>query len=73
MRVVGKILKWLLGLIVVAVVGVAIWLWTAPPALIRIAANYTAKIVCSNVFLAGGMPSRCWRWMCRLRAIRSSS
>ena len=53
MRVVGKILKWLLGLIVVAVVGAAIWLWTAPPALIRVAANYTAKIVCSNVFLAG--------------------
>lgn len=53
MRVVGKILKWLLGLIVIAVAGVAIWLWTAPPALIRIAANYTAKIVCSNVFLAG--------------------
>ena len=53
MRVIGKILKWLLGLIVVAVVGVMIWLWMAPPALIRVAANYTAKIVCSNVFLAG--------------------
>ncbi len=28
----------------------------APPDLIRIAANYTAKIVCSNVFLAGREP-----------------
>jgi CubicO group peptidase (beta-lactamase class C family) len=27
--------------------------WIRPPELIRIGANYTAKIVCSNVFLAG--------------------
>ena len=53
MRVIGKIFKWLLWLIVVAVIGGAVWLWIAPPVLIRVAANYTAKIVCSNVFLAG--------------------
>jgi len=28
----------------------------APPALLRVAANYSAKIVCSNVFLAGREP-----------------
>ncbi|MEL6588344.1 MAG: hypothetical protein AAFQ50_17170, partial [Pseudomonadota bacterium] len=29
------------------------WLTVAPPDLIRVATNYSAKIVCSNVFLAG--------------------
>jgi CubicO group peptidase (beta-lactamase class C family) len=28
-------------------------LWLKPPALLRVGANYSAKIVCSNVFLAG--------------------
>lgn len=31
----------------------ALYLKFAPPELIRVGANYTAKIVCSNVFLAG--------------------
>ncbi len=31
-------------------------LWVRPPQLIRIGANYAAKIVCSNVFLAGREP-----------------
>lgn len=53
MRLVSRILKWLLGLVVVAVVGVVLWLYLAPPALIRVAAGYSAKIVCSNVFIAG--------------------
>lgn len=52
MRVVLKIVKWLLGIAVLAVAGVAIWLYAAPPALIRVASGYSAKIVCSNVFLA---------------------
>jgi len=30
-----------------------VMLWWRPPDLIRVGANYTAKIVCSNVFLAG--------------------
>lgn len=29
------------------------WLVLAPPDLLRVGANYTAKIVCSNVFIAG--------------------
>ena len=31
-------------------------LWINPPALLRVGANYAAKIVCSNVFLAGRNP-----------------
>jgi CubicO group peptidase (beta-lactamase class C family) len=37
----------------VAVLGVGGWLTVAPPEVLRVGANYTAKIVCSNVFLAG--------------------
>ena len=33
-----------------------IWVWAEPPPLLRLAANYSAKIVCSNVFLAGRDP-----------------
>lgn len=32
---------------------VVLVLWLKPPALLRVAANYSAKIVCSNVFVAG--------------------
>lgn len=52
MRVLGKLLKWLAGLAVVLAVGVAGWLTFSPPALIRVATAYSAKIVCSNQFLA---------------------
>ena len=31
----------------------ALWLWQAPPAMLRVAAGYAAKIVCSGVFVAG--------------------
>lgn len=53
MRILGTIVKWLLVLLVAAVAGLAGWLFLAPPALIRVASGYTAKMVCSNVFLAG--------------------
>ncbi len=33
-----------------------VWAWANPPQLLRIAANYSAKIVCSGVFLAGRDP-----------------
>jgi CubicO group peptidase (beta-lactamase class C family) len=56
-----RLVKWLLGLAVLAVVAVAIWLAVAPPALIRVAADYTAKIVCSNVFIAGRDPEEVLR------------
>ena len=61
MRIVLKIVKWLLGLAVLAVVGVAIWLYAAPPALIRVASGYSAKIVCSNVFVARRDPDNILR------------
>lgn len=53
MRIFGKVVKWLAVLGVLALVGVAGWLAFAPPALIRVATAYSAKIVCSNQFLAG--------------------
>lgn len=56
MRIVVRIVKWLAGLIVLAVVALAVWLYAAPPALIRVGSGYSAKIVCSNVFLAGRDP-----------------
>lgn len=40
-------------LLVVSLAGLSTWLVLAPPALLRVGAGYTAKIVCSNVFLAG--------------------
>ncbi|AZO12195.1 MULTISPECIES: serine hydrolase [unclassified Mesorhizobium] len=53
MRAVVRFIKGLLGLAVLSVVAVAAWLYFAPPDLIRVGAGYSAKIVCSNVFIAG--------------------
>ncbi|MCV0397536.1 MAG: beta-lactamase family protein [Rhizobiaceae bacterium] len=53
MRILVSILKVVVALIVVAIVGLAAWLWFAPPDLIRVGTGYSAKIVCSNVFIAG--------------------
>lgn len=48
-----RLIKWILRLFVLAVVAAAGWLYFAPPDLIRVATAYSAKMVCSNVFLAG--------------------
>lgn len=53
MRAVVKFIKWLLGLVILAVVALVAWLYFAPPELIRVGSGYSAKIVCSNVFIAG--------------------
>ena len=53
MRAVVKFIKWLVGLVVLAVVALFAWLYFAPPELIRVGSGYSAKIVCSNVFIAG--------------------
>lgn len=53
MRAVVKFIKWLLGLAILAVVALVAWLYFAPPELIRVGSGYSAKIVCSNVFIAG--------------------
>jgi len=39
-------------------VAVVLILWLKPPALLRVGANYSAKIVCSNVFLAARNPDQ---------------
>ena len=52
MRRVLRFFKWLLILAIMAAAGLAIFLSAAPPALIRVASAYSAKIVCSNVFIA---------------------
>ncbi|HEY5819490.1 MAG TPA: serine hydrolase [Mesorhizobium sp.] len=50
---IGRIVKWLVALLALATAGLAGWLAIAPPELIRVGSAYTAKIVCSNVFIAG--------------------
>ena len=46
-------IRWAFALLLVVVAGLALWLWQAPPALVRIGAGYTAKAVCSGVFVSG--------------------
>jgi CubicO group peptidase (beta-lactamase class C family) len=52
MKFVRTVLLALLALVVV----LTAFLWLNPPALLRVGANYSAKIVCSNLFLAGRDP-----------------
>ncbi|WP_312362905.1 serine hydrolase [Ensifer sp.] len=49
----GRILKTVGATIAVALAGVAGWLALAPPELLEVGDGYAAKIVCSNVFIAG--------------------
>ncbi|RWH73741.1 serine hydrolase [Mesorhizobium sp.] len=58
MRAVVRFIKWLLGLVILAVVALFAWLYFAPPELIRVGSGYSAKIVCSNVFIAGRDPNQ---------------
>ena len=48
-----KLLKFAGLALIAIIVGAFVWLFIAPPALIRVASAYSAKIVCSNVFIAG--------------------
>jgi CubicO group peptidase (beta-lactamase class C family) len=52
-----RILVGLLAAMIVVIVGLAVYLAVAPPELLRVADGYAAKIVCSNVFLAGRDPN----------------
>jgi len=56
-----KILRRILSVLVLLIVALALLLWFKPPALLRVGANYSAKIVCSNVFLAGRDPDEVLR------------
>ncbi|HVY51783.1 MAG TPA: serine hydrolase [Devosia sp.] len=51
-----RIVLGLIAALVVIVAGLAIYLAVAPPELLRVGDGYAAKIVCSNVFLAGRNP-----------------
>ena len=52
MRIFGRVFRWAVVGLLALVVAAAAWLAVAPPDLIRVAAGYSAKIVCSNIFLA---------------------
>src|SRR5258708_2938281 len=56
-----KILRRTLSALLVILIALALGLWWKPPALLRVGANYSAKIVCSNVFLAGRDPEEVLR------------
>ena len=53
MRIFLSVVKWGVVVLVAAVIALAGWLHFAPPELVRLGTAYSAKIVCSNVFLAG--------------------
>ncbi len=61
MRLIRRIMKGLFLLLATAVAAVVVWLAVAPPALLRVGTGYAAKIVCSNVFIAGRDPDQVLR------------
>jgi CubicO group peptidase (beta-lactamase class C family) len=56
-----KVLRRIIGVLLLLILALAALLWLKPPALLRVGANYSAKIVCSNVFLAGRDPEEVLR------------
>ncbi|NJR13316.1 MAG: cytochrome c oxidase assembly protein [Phyllobacteriaceae bacterium] len=48
-----RVVKWLAGLLLVAIIGGFGFLRINPPELLQVGTGYSAKIICSNVFLAG--------------------
>ncbi|HEX3915668.1 MAG TPA: serine hydrolase [Steroidobacteraceae bacterium] len=56
-----KRLRRIAGALLLVLIALALLLWLEPPALLRVGANYAAKIVCSNVFLAGRNPTEVLR------------
>ncbi|SEI12907.1 hypothetical protein SAMN05216228_102553 [Rhizobium tibeticum] len=58
MGFVVRFVKSLALLMVVIVAMGATWLYVSPPELLRVGDGYAAKIVCSNVFLAGRDPEQ---------------
>ena len=51
-----KMIKLVLGSLLSLLLIILLALWAFPPELLRIGANYSAKVVCSNVFLANRDP-----------------
>lgn len=56
MRLMKRIVTGTAGALVLGIVGGLAWITIAPPQLLRVGSGYAAKIVCSNVFLAGRDP-----------------
>ncbi len=48
-----RIVKFVGGLLLAIVLGAILWLTVRPPELLRVGTGYAAKIICSNVFIAG--------------------
>jgi CubicO group peptidase (beta-lactamase class C family) len=57
----GKIIRGIAITLVLLLLVLAFGLWVKPPEILRVGANYSAKIVCSNVFLAGRDPNEVLR------------
>jgi CubicO group peptidase (beta-lactamase class C family) len=57
----GKIVLGIAAALVVVLFVLAFALWMKPPEILRVGANYSAKIICSNVFLAGRDPDEVLR------------
>lgn len=55
-RVIIKALKIVAGALALGVIAIVGYLLFAPPDLLKVGTNYSAKIVCSNVFIAGRDP-----------------
>jgi CubicO group peptidase (beta-lactamase class C family) len=55
------LLKRIFAVLLLIIAALALALWLKPPELLRVGANYSAKIVCSNVFLAGRDPDEVLR------------
>ena len=53
-----RLVAWTLSLLVLTVLVGASWIIVSPPALLSVGSGYAAKIVCSNVFLAGRDPGK---------------
>jgi CubicO group peptidase (beta-lactamase class C family) len=58
MRTGLRIAKWVLALAILVIAAAVGWMYESPPELIRVASGYSAKIVCSNVFVAGRDPNQ---------------
>ena len=57
----GRIVRRVAITLVLLLLLLAFALWVKPPEILRIGANYSAKMVCSNVFLAGRDPDEVLR------------
>jgi CubicO group peptidase (beta-lactamase class C family) len=57
----GKIIRGVAITFLLLLLALAFALWVKPPDIVRVGANYSAKIVCSNVFLAGRDPDEVLR------------